>query len=758
MRICRLAIVPLLAGIAWSCCGTAGAEPAAPFFIRDGDRVVFYGDSITDTEWYPTLVQTFVLTRHPQWRNEFFNRGQSGDNTSSLNRFARDVVAQKPNALTFMMGYNDAGYRRLDSAGLKLFAENVDKSVAMARETVPAMRIMLVSSTPNELAVSSDNRWVSHDFYPYNLLMYSQQEARLATKLGVGFVDMTALYGQTLGLGRVMAGPAFALSRDGVHPQQEGQTFIAYHLLCGMKADSVMAEVAIDAKAGKAARAERCKVSDLKTDDGAISFTRICESLPYPTPEVARPFSFLVQLDDTLTGDRLVVTGLDRPSYELWVDNRKIADVPASALAEGINLSRFPNTSMYKQAMAVMAAVRAKDLLDCQFWRSFIAAGKADGNGNPLDDAARKEVTDARQKLAAAREACYKLNTPKAHTISLRPLDKTIAHHDQAVSQEINQAFLDASLTPLSVDWTTQAVIDGTTKVKIVNPNTLARSGCIRWQCPGRWTVTPAAADFTVEAGKSVEVPFTAICAGGKLAPTPTAVMRWQWSRSWPYPMTKELELELRPRWVIGKSRQQVAIDGKLDDWPDAVAFTLDDVHFIDPAVTGKRALWNGPEDLSVKWLMKWDEAALYLAAVVRDDEHVQNSPPYMMWSQDMLQVAAFVQEKGQPDGRYELGFGVYPDRDAVVTYTAPKAAESGKEILFKSALNAADHTCTYEIAIPWNRLTPFAPAEGKTFRFTFTVGEADSQPGKGYNYLSWTPGIAYGKNPDDFATIVLGK
>ena len=752
------AIIPLLAGLA--CLGgTAGcAEPANTFFIRDGDRAVFYGDSITDTEWYPTLVQCFVLTRHPQWRNEFFNRGQSGDNTSSLKRFARDVAALKPNALTFMMGYNDGGFQRLNDAALKLFVGNLEQSVAMAREAVPAMRIILVSSTPNELAVSSDNRWVSHEFYPYNLLMYSQEESRLAARLGVGFVDMTTLYGQTLGLGRVMAGPAFALSRDGVHPQQEGQTFIAYHLLRGMKADPMLAEVAIDAKAGKLGQAKRCKVSGLKCADGAISFTRACESLPYPTPEVASPFSFLVQLDDTLNNDRLVVTGLDRPSYELRIDGRAIADLPASALAEGINLSRFPGTPMYEQSMAVMAAARAKDLLDCALWRDFIATGKADANGNPVDAAARNEITNARQKLTAARDACYKLNTPKAHTISLRPLDKPVAHYDHLVSRDIGQAFLDAALAPVSVDWGTQTVADGATKVTITNRNTVVRSGTIRWQCPAGWTVTPATASFTVEAGKTVDVPFTAACPGGKLAPAPLAVLRWQWSKSWPYPMAKELELELRPRWVISKSKQPATIDGKLDDWADAASFTLDDVYFIDPAVPGKRAMWNGPDDLSVKFLMKWDDAAIYLAAVVRDDEHVQNSLPYMMWSQDMLQVAALMQEKGQPDGRYELGFGVYPDRDAAVTYTAPKAAESGREIQFKSTLNAAEHTCTYEIAIPWTRLTPFVPGEGKTFRFTFTVGEGDSQPGKGYNYLSWTPGIAYGKNPDDFATIILGK
>jgi hypothetical protein len=33
------------------------------FFLKDGDRVVFYGDSITDQRLYTTFTETFVLTR-----------------------------------------------------------------------------------------------------------------------------------------------------------------------------------------------------------------------------------------------------------------------------------------------------------------------------------------------------------------------------------------------------------------------------------------------------------------------------------------------------------------------------------------------------------------------------------------------------------------------------------------------------------------------------------------------------------------------
>jgi hypothetical protein len=72
--------------------------------------------------------------------------------------------------------------------------------------------------------------------------------------------------------------------------------------------------------------------------------------------------------------------------------------------------------------------------------------------------------------------------------------------------------------------------------------------------------------------------------------------------------------------------------------------------------------------------------------------------------------------------------------------------------------VDEAGGTCMYEIAVPWARLAPLRPAAGKSLRFTITIGDADPQPGKGYNFLAWTNGIAYGKDPADFATVVLGE
>src|SRR6185503_8699193 len=114
------------------------AAPAAEFFVHDGDRVVFLGDSITEQRLYTTYIEAYALTRHPQWRLTFRNVGWGGDTAWLRQRahpdesklFAADAAAQqkmvedavgrglrrdvlplKPTAVTIDFGMNDHSYQ-----------------------------------------------------------------------------------------------------------------------------------------------------------------------------------------------------------------------------------------------------------------------------------------------------------------------------------------------------------------------------------------------------------------------------------------------------------------------------------------------------------------------------------------------------------------------------------------------------------------------------------------------------------------------
>src|SRR5579863_4845948 len=112
----RMATAGLLALAAASAC-TAQDH----FYLKDGDRVVFYGDSITAQRLYTTFTETYVVTRFPRLNVSFVHSGWGGDRVTGGGggdielRLKRDVFAYKPSVVTIMLGMNDGGYRLFDA-------------------------------------------------------------------------------------------------------------------------------------------------------------------------------------------------------------------------------------------------------------------------------------------------------------------------------------------------------------------------------------------------------------------------------------------------------------------------------------------------------------------------------------------------------------------------------------------------------------------------------------------------------------------
>jgi lysophospholipase L1-like esterase len=86
------------------------------FAVKDGDTVVFYGDSITAQHLYTRFAEEFVLTRYPAMHVRFLNAGVPGDTVyggyagTTAERIQHDVVPFRPSMITVMLGMNDGGY------------------------------------------------------------------------------------------------------------------------------------------------------------------------------------------------------------------------------------------------------------------------------------------------------------------------------------------------------------------------------------------------------------------------------------------------------------------------------------------------------------------------------------------------------------------------------------------------------------------------------------------------------------------------
>src|SRR5690606_4231753 len=69
-------------------------QQIVPF--KDGDRVVFLGNSITDGGHYHSYIWLYYLTRFPGLKLQFFNAGIGGDRVvEMLRRLDGDVFSKK---------------------------------------------------------------------------------------------------------------------------------------------------------------------------------------------------------------------------------------------------------------------------------------------------------------------------------------------------------------------------------------------------------------------------------------------------------------------------------------------------------------------------------------------------------------------------------------------------------------------------------------------------------------------------------------
>ena len=74
----------------------APGDARADYSLRDGDTVVFLGDSITAARTYGKIIENFTLLRFPGRKVRFINAGWGGDTAAGgLGRLDRDVQLRR---------------------------------------------------------------------------------------------------------------------------------------------------------------------------------------------------------------------------------------------------------------------------------------------------------------------------------------------------------------------------------------------------------------------------------------------------------------------------------------------------------------------------------------------------------------------------------------------------------------------------------------------------------------------------------------
>jgi LCP family protein required for cell wall assembly len=167
--------------------------------------------------------------------------------------------------------------------------------------------------------------------------------------------------------------------------------------------------------------------------------------------------------------------------------------------------------------------------------------------------------------------------------------------------------------------------------------------------------------------------------------------------------------------------------DGDLIEWTHLV-------YAVDQPVFG-RENWAGPDDLSARWNLAWDQQYLYLALQVQDDVYVPAAPGENLYKGDSLELLLNTDPGSRvqntlTDHDFQLGIAL---GDLSLTPLAPEAylwlpedeARSIAGVVVAARLVEGGYNV--EVAIPWLIFRVAPPFAGEGFAFALTLNDDDT-------------------------------
>ncbi len=327
------------------------------FALKDGDRVVFFGDSITEQRLYTTYVEHFILTRYPNRRITFINTGWGGDSVSSneckpcagvggMARIKRDVIDHKPTVVTLLFGMNDGRYRDFDEATLKVYLDGLS---AIIREIKNKTRARIYVMTPTVYDGTRHTPWSHTDRYNDVLDRYSEAAKKIAARENLPVIDLHSVTTDALTQAKKQDS-SYTFANDGVHPEPDGQLVMAAEILRAWGAPAKGEEI------NRQTSVEENKPASLN----------ISAPLPWPVPLPSEKLRGARPEITEIGGINLRVTGLASGRYNVTVDGADQGEHTAERLASGIALGELSKKAI-EQSTAVAGYVRRR--ADLFFWR-----------------------------------------------------------------------------------------------------------------------------------------------------------------------------------------------------------------------------------------------------------------------------------------------------------------------------------------------------------------------------------------------------
>jgi lysophospholipase L1-like esterase len=421
----RLLAVSLLAAVALL------ARGEDPFLLRDGQRVVFVGDSITHSGHFIAYLDGYLTTRFPDKKFELLNLGLPSETVSGLSepdhpyprpdvheRLDRVLTKTKPDILVACYGMNDGIYYPSSDERFTKYQEGIRRLIDHG--TKAGAKVVLLTPPPFDPRPLKDKvlpktaakfSWLRpYEGYDEVLQRYAEWLLSLR-KQGLMVIDVHAAVGSHLAAVRA-TDPDYRLAADGVHMGRTGHWPIAQEILRAWNAPADVDEAVIDARALKATKGQ---VDELSAENGILRF-RWRTRLPMPSdPGWDTRLAAQQGISERINRHRLVVTETAQERYELFEGDRRLGEVSRRQLADGVDLLAYKELSTNRRAAELAKRIEQRQELLGKAWLSDVGHKRPDTpKGLPLEE--------ARQQAAALEAEIRKLAQPVQISLRLVPV------------------------------------------------------------------------------------------------------------------------------------------------------------------------------------------------------------------------------------------------------------------------------------------------------------------------------------------------
>ena len=375
---------------------------AGSYAIKPGEKVLFFGDSITHGGRYIAFLQLLVNSQGITGA-DLMNAGISGDSaTGGLRRIGYDVIDRKPARVFILFGMNDVGrsfYKNDTPANLKnrkirlqMFTDSQKKIIKLLKEN----KITPVLMTPTAYDQYQKDGKSDRCNEP-GLTDIADITRKLAKEENVDLIELHPYMTDML-----KKHPDLQLcGKDLVHPIHAGHMVMALLIADQLGITGPVADVTIPVS-GKV-QSRFAAISGLQTAPDRVQFRYEPErlavdlSIKIHNNPVFKDVETIFPLFENLNREMLRVTGLADGNYSVKADDKELGIFSAAQLSSGIDLGKLetPNRARSIQAMKSAwafynASSKPRGLVQC---RLLIASGKY-GTPDPKDHQAVGEALD----------------------------------------------------------------------------------------------------------------------------------------------------------------------------------------------------------------------------------------------------------------------------------------------------------------------------------------------------------------------------